>query len=332
MSVEVQQEFSQVSDTNPATAGEGAPAAPAVETPPAAAPETPTGDAPDPAAAPAAPAFTPNFKFKVMEKEHEIPEFIRGVVKDADTEKQVRELFERSYGLDIVKERHKTTREELQTTRQELQGLQAELSDLRDHYQAGDLDAVFAKLSIPTEKILQYVWEKLNYNQLPPEQRQVWDERQAARREAIAMKREKSSYEEQVFTQAAQARAQEFQSCLARPDVAAIMKAFDERVGKPGDFVARVMAHGENTFYRSNGKIDLSPEQAINDVIRAYGLTAAPPQAAAPAPAAPAPQAAQTAKPKVIPNVSGSASSSPIPKVSSLEDLKRIAREKRAQN
>lgn len=51
------------------------------------------------------PAFSPNFKLKVMEQEREIPELLRPLIKDAESEKAVRELVEKAYGLEYVKDR-----------------------------------------------------------------------------------------------------------------------------------------------------------------------------------------------------------------------------------
>ena len=44
------------------------------------------------APAPVTPEFTANYKFKVMDKEHEIPEAFRGIIKDAESEKLAREI------------------------------------------------------------------------------------------------------------------------------------------------------------------------------------------------------------------------------------------------
>src|SRR5688572_23823320 len=47
--------------------------------------------------------YTPNFKFKVLDKEHEIEERFRKLIKDADSEKMIRELHEKSFGIEAIK-------------------------------------------------------------------------------------------------------------------------------------------------------------------------------------------------------------------------------------
>ena len=38
-------------------------------------------------------AYNPNYKFSVMDKEHEIDEWLRPVIKDAEMEKKVKDLY-----------------------------------------------------------------------------------------------------------------------------------------------------------------------------------------------------------------------------------------------
>src|SRR5688500_2643210 len=63
-------------------------------------------------AQPAAPAYTPDFKVKIKGKEFEIDEMFRGLIKDADSEKKVKEFFEKAYGIDFVKQDRKALKDE----------------------------------------------------------------------------------------------------------------------------------------------------------------------------------------------------------------------------
>lgn len=318
-----------------------APAAPATPAPAASGGEA----APKPAqslvnpnpAAPAAPAaptppWQPNFKFKVMDKEHEIAEFLRSAVKNAEHEKALKELHEKAYGLDVVKPRFKEAQEkyrELDTTHK---GVLAQIQALREDYNRGDFDSFFQKLRIPEEKVLQWVLAKAQYNELPPEQRAVYDARKAAEKRALDLEKQNQELSGQLTETVSSAKGQLLQIELAKPDVSAIAQAFDSRPGgKPGDFRNEVINRGELALALS-GK-DLTPAEAVQEAIAllgGYARQAMPnpdPARAAPAPQ-PAPEVApaQAKKPAAIPNISGKAASATgKPKPRSIEDLKKLA-------
>lgn len=299
----------------------------------------PTGGDP---AAPAVPAWTPNFKFKVMDKEHEIDEFVRGAIKDQDTEKKVKELYEKAYGLDVVKPRFQETRERFKQLNEAHTSVMAGIQELRETYSRGDFDSFFKKLNIPQEKVLQWIIDKAQYNELPPEQRQVLDARKNAEQEAWDLRKQNQTLEQQYEEAATQARERALQVELVRPDIKAFSEAFDakgfkNREGKPVSFLDAVIETGEYAWYASQGKVDLSPEQAIQEVMARWGAAVQPAQAqpkADPqlipvngaaggqgAPASQTPRATST-----IPNVAGRQTSSVAKsKPKSIEDLKKLA-------
>lgn len=312
------------------TAGEPAPKAP--ETPALETPKPGEEVAPKPGETP---AFKPNFKFKVMDKEHEIPELLRGVMKDAESEKLVRELHEKAYGLDIVKPRLLEERQKRQEAVAKNDQILGGIAQIKQLYQRGDMEGWFRSLGVPQEKVLQWVIDKLNYQELPPEQRQVLDQRKTAEERAWQAEQQASSLQQKYEQETLNARDIQLTSTLDRADIKAAMQAFDSRPGgKPGDFREAICERGETTWLRSQGKIDLTPEQAALEVIRLYGIQPlqAAPAATPAAPAAPAPAATQTpaAAPRtvpVIPNVAGTSTSPMKTKPRSLADLKKLAAE-----
>lgn len=313
-------------------------AAPASTPSPAPAPSTPSAPAPMPAAAeaqPAAPTWQPNFKMKVMDQDHEIPEWARPLVKDADSEKQVREIWEKAIGLDHVKPKFAETKKQLDAVMPELQGFRTGVQELRDLYNKDDFDTFFQKLKIPEEKVLQWFVKKAQYLELPQEQRQILDARKAAEQRAEDLEKQNLSYQEKYEGMVAQAKAQSLQVELAKPDVRAMIDAFDARAGKPGSFHQAVIDHGELTWIRTNGQVDLTPEQAVQQVLSLYGGgLQAHPQAPAMVPVANIPQAPQAPgqapkKQATLPNIAGrQASSVARSKPKSLDDLRKISAEK----
>ena len=318
-------------------------------------PEIETPATPEAPADPSKPKWEPNFKFKFAaegkpKQEGEIHDFLREAVKSPEHEKVVRELYEKAHGLDFIKPQFTRTREELQKANQTLQGVMAGIQDMgRDYHEAvkpgGNifrLDDVFRRLKIPEEVVLQWGAAKAEYYQLPPEQRSVLDARQAAEHRALNAERQLATAQSSSMEQTRQAKAYALQSSLTRPDVSPIASAYDDRVGKPGSFAELVAEFGDYQWHRSNGTVDLTPDQAIEQAIAHYGLKALMPAPAA-TPAAPAAVPAQAAPqvqpaappppphalPKVIPRVA-SGSNSPAagrPRSKSLADLRKRAAE-----
>jgi hypothetical protein len=279
----------------------------------------------------APPAYKPREKFKVMDKEHEVPAWLKSMMKDADTEKQAIELLEKAYGLDSVKEERVSARKERDQFKTELTGIQTAIGEVRAAYQRGDIDMFLDKLQIPQERMLQWALDKVNYSQLPPEQQRVLDERREAQRKAYDAEKRVGTYEQQIHEQARQAKTMLLEAGLARPDVSTFAQAYDSRVGKPGAFKAEVAATGELAWIQSQGKVDLSPEQAIEQVMQKWRpfLGAAPSvPGTQPGPTQVASETGTqpnaTAKPSVIPNVQGKSQSPLKSKPRSIADLKKL--------
>lgn len=295
--------------------------------------------------APAAPAYKPRDKFKVrvfnpekvdelVQKEESVPEFLKPLMKDAESEKQVMDLLERAYGIDSVKGERAHVKKERDHFRNEFTKIQGSVAELRTIYQRGDLDLFLDKLSIPHERMLQWALDKVNYSQLPPEQQRVIDERRDAQRKAYAAEQRMGTYEAQLYEQQRQAKSMLLDAGLARPEVSTFAAAFDAKVGKPGAFRLEVAAVGEQAWNQSEGKVDLTPEQAIEQAMTKWKPFIGEAQAAqAPTAAAAGSQSGAgtkpttTAKPAVIPNVQGRPSSPMKSKPRSIEDLKKLAKD-----
>jgi hypothetical protein len=308
-----------------------------------------------PAADPAA-AWKPREKFKVLDKEHDIPAWAKAAMKDPETEKAVVEHLEKAFGLDVVKpkfqslrEEHKTLREQHQELASEYQGFIQDRQELVKLYKAGDLDLFFDRLNIPEEKILKWAVERAKYYQLPEDQRQVYDERSKLKRQGYESQQRFEHLDQSHQETVTKALGTQLQIALAKPDVTGFAQTFDEKFGE-GAFMNEIVKCGETAYYTRKDQrgqpVNLTPEQAIKEVMDHYGKvisvspapaatgapSATPPaQAPSPAPAAPAQQAQAPsppqAQPPVIPNVSGKATSatSAKPAFRSIDDLKKHA-------
>jgi len=298
----------------------------AAQTPdtPQTAPEA-VGDQAQPTGESQAPAYAPNYKFKSFDYEGEIPEKFRSLIKDAESEKEVRDIFTRAYGVDTIKTRHQELKKNFESVNSNFTSLNSQIEAARSDYKRGDLDAFFDKLAIPKQQILQYALKTLQYNELPPDQKAALDARTQAERQAYNLERQNQALAEQYQTQAAQTKRLELEYTAGRPDLAPVISQFDAQVGKPGAFLEAVINHGELTWHRSGGKVDLPVAQAVKEVMQIYGLG----QAKAPAPqnaGASAGQIPVKPAPKTIPNIGGQ-SSTPVKSKGprSIDDLKKLA-------
>ena len=297
------------------------------------------------------PVFTPNFKFKYVsadgaKHEEDLPELIRPIIKDAESEKMVRDIFEKAKGLDYFKDKHEKLSTKHATVERNLNDVVGAIQELRELYQGGDLDAFFDRLKIPTERVLQYALDKVTYSELPPEQRQVLDSRLAAQRRARELERQNQNFAQQNLSAATHVKGVQLDSCLARPDIQAVAQAFESAPGrKLGDFRKAVCEHGEYVWFKSNGQQDLSPEEAIQQVIARFGVqiptsanSGVPPAPQASQPtqvSATTPQSSGTQTPApqphrpnvpVIPNVAGRSVSPTKQQPRSIDDLRKLAK------
>lgn len=270
-------------------------------------------------AAPEAQAYTPNYKFKVHDEEKEFDEFVRGSIKDVDTEKKTRELYEKAYGLDFVKPKYEDLKKkypEVEQNYQQLNNTVNEILDLRDK----DLGSFFEALKLPEEKVAQWMLDKIKKMELPPEQRQVYDQYEETRRRNLTLEKQFQQLEQRTQAQEVHARTLELDSSLQRPEVSSFVKAFDETRKQPGSFREEVRERGLYEW-KVNGK-DLSVAEAIAAVMSRYtgmvnptemGAVAAQPGLEKPLP--------------VIPRMSGKAVSATGKQVRSIADLKKRSEE-----
>lgn len=289
-----------------------------------------------------APAFSPNYKFKASvynkeskaldQKEYDIDPKFHALMKTPEDEKLVRELHEKAFGIDSVKERLNETKEQAQKHASDLNEYKTTVSSLQKIYQTAvstgnyhKLDGFFQKLNIPQDVVMQYALEKVRLNEMPEAQRNaIMGQLQAeTRAETVAEQQERLN--QQMATAAQQMKSMQFEAHLSRPDISTVAQQFDARVGKPGAFKLEVARVGELAWYQSGGKIDLTPEQAAQQVISNYGLSAQV-SGQLPGPAS-APKVPLQRTTKTIPNVSGKSASPLGSKPKSIEDLKNMYKE-----
>lgn len=273
----------------------------------------------EPPKAEAPPVYQPNFKFKVMDEEKEVDEFLRSAIKDAETEKKVRELYEKAYGLDHVKPKYEETKKKYQETEGKYQELYSWVEDTVSMREK-DFWGFMERVGLTKEQVAKHVLEEVKRLELPEDQKRIYDELDKTRREKLFLEKQYQEEQSRSEQRAVQARTHELDTTLQRPEIAAYAKAYDAARKQPGAFRERVIRHGIAEWHVS--KRDVTPEQAVMETMSFLGdsyksVASQPPQV---------PSAEDKPLP-VIPKVSGKSVSPTGKAPRSIEDLKKLAAE-----
>jgi hypothetical protein len=307
-----------VSTEAPVTESAASPEAPAAATP-----EVPAAPSDAPTEPP--PAYTPNLKFKVHDKELEIDSWMAQVIKDQETEKKVRALYEKAYGLDYVKQDRSKLRDELGNVKGTYEKTMAEINSIVQLRDKGDLPGFFEKIGVDEDTILKYAIQVAQRRNNPEADSQFRQSRQFAQERDQLAARE-AQLQAQYQQTAVQAKNFELQQVMSRPDVVAIQQAFDARMGE-GAFHREVIGRGQ--LHWSVSQKDISAEQAVNEVLQIIGHQP-PQQQAAPQPPVATPQATQVpqqAKP-TLPNIQGRGTSPVAKSPKSTDDLRALRQQR----
>lgn len=286
----------------------------------------PKESATPPAAEP--PAYNPNYKFKVLDKEHEFDDFVKAAVKDQETEKKARELYERAYGLDSVKQDRQTLKGELSSAKEKMARTDQALETLGEYVRGGDFDSFFEALNIPKHNILKYALELVQREQMPPEQKAQWQQSREATMHARTLEAQNQQLESQFQQMQVERRTFELDTAISRPEIAAVVQAYDAGIGSPGafrDFVIRI----GNAAHAAQG-VDLSAAQAVEEAmrhLRAVNPSLGQPQAQPQMVANGGPQVVMPNQKPVIPNIQGRGTSAVKSSFTSFADLKKRGEE-----
>ncbi len=291
-------------------------------------PDPNKGLVPEAPAAVIPPAFQPNWKFKAFGKEHEIDEFWRGLIKDADSEKKVKDVFTKSHAFEDMKTRYEGTSKDFQELLSDHQALDKDVKKVMSFRNSRDFDNFFQALRISDQEIFEYVQKKINLLE-NPEQRKAAEMQAMERQKLYDTSQENERLHGQYQQQAVQARTMQLDMVLSRPDVSKVASLFDEKQGRLGAFRDIVIDEAANHYFQTggdNGGKDLSAEEATQRVLQKWGKFFDAPQAPLEGTPQIAPQPQVVAKP-VIPVTPGKGSS-PIKKApKSLDDLRAMAKE-----
>lgn len=280
----------------------------------------------DPAAPVIPPAFTPNFKYKVAGQEKELDKFWQSFVKDADSEKKIKDVLTKVDAFEFIKGKKDHFENQYNTLSGDYEAMSSTVNRFDQSVKGGDLSSAFRIAGIPKEQVFKWVHQQLQFEGLPPEQKAQIEAAENARSQQFDLEDKFSRMEKQYQTQAVQARTMQLDMALMKPEVAAIASAWDQNAEAGFTFRDTVAQEARRVYYESGQ--DLSPEQAVAMVMNRFGRFVG--SGAQSDNTQLAQSTVVTGKssspPPVIPNVSGKAAS-PIKKVAkSLDDIRAIER------
>lgn len=220
--------------------------------------------------------WQPSYKYKVNDKELEFDETLKPLVASAEVEKKIRELYEKSAGIDEIKSKRDhvlAERDELKNQYAEVsrktENIVNELKKLGGHIKSDDLDSAFEQLNISPEKVKQWAIAKFQEDELPADQKAIIFQNRQLQKEKMAKDEAYQSLKMQIDQISYQNAVTELNLELSKPDIQNIINEFDTRVGQQGAFRAEVIRRGQ--WYESVHKQSPSTSQLVAEVSRLYG-------------------------------------------------------------
>ena len=268
-------------------------------------------------ATPAAPAYVPNFKYSVRGQDKEISEKYHSLIKDAESEKEIRELHEKAEGLEFVKNDRAQTKAEFEGWKSQAMPYLQVYSDFTRLRDGGNIDAALQVAGITDEMLFEVALRKLELEKNPVQAKLYKDHTNQSLRQ-IQIENENFSYKQSEQQKALTQFSTDLDNTLmSHRDIVSQVEA---KLGSPGSFREEVIALGDREFSRGR---NLSIQDAVEQVVNKYK-----PFLQAPAQVIPQVQpVTHQSRPATIPNT-GSPSTSVVKQLpKSLADLKLLAKE-----
>jgi len=214
----------------------------------------------------AEPEYTPDYHYKVYGEEKEIPEMFRGLIKDKETEEQVRSYLSKADGFEPLKSKYETARTERDDFRTKFEGLSGDVQKL-NHFMKSDRLAAYEMLGISQEQLLEDASKLINVREMEPEQRAEWERQRKVQTENYDIQNKMSFLEQQNQELMRQQHEFKLDQVLTRPEVEAVRSHYDSKFGA-GAFKNKVV-HNAYVIYNQTGE-DLTPERAVQQMVDEY--------------------------------------------------------------
>lgn len=283
----------------------------------------------------ATPAYTPNFKYRAAMQDKEIDPFWQGLIKDAESEKKVKDIFTKVEAFDYIKSKHESVEQSYNSMKADYDSQNQLVSKVTQAARNKDYDSVFRNIGMNDEDVIRWAAKKVDYlqmmNGLPPEQRAAIEGQQKAALQNQEYQDQLNYMQSQVETQAQQARELQLEMIMTRPEVTHAATFWDGKMGQVGAFRDLVIEEGQKAF--AFEQLDLSAEQAVSRVLAKFGkfIDAQGNVASQAAPVAHeqvAQQGIVASQKPIIPTINGTAKTPIKKQFRSLDDIKKYNQER----
>ena len=264
-------------------------------------------------------AYTPNTKFKVMGQEKAFDDFLTPVIKDAETEKKIRELYEKSHGLESVKGDREQLRAKLSEIEPTYKELTNHLGRAQKAIEIGDYDTLGESLGINEQTVLKWAHHLMMRNEMPEDQKRLHSQNRESQRRLEQLEAEREQWTQQQSSYAVERKEMELAGTMSRPDVAQAVQQYDSGMGYAGAFRDAVINYGKAMSVSGQ---DISAEAAVDGVLKqmrainpSFGVIGQVNR-----------NIVTPSNKATIPNIQGTGTSPIKQKVKSLDDLRKLAR------
>jgi hypothetical protein len=273
-------------------------------------------------------SYTPNYEFKAYDKVHQFPEWIRPTIKDKSHEDQLRDVFSRAMGFDVLKGKYEKTKESITRYSDVEKKYSEQTSSLKNLLALRDTDLgqFIQAVGLNDEMIMQHYNNVIRAKQ-DPEFAAQYNASLEARRQKLQATQEQESLKaqmEQLQEERNQIQLERhvsvFEQTYQKPDVQSFAAIFDQRAGKEGAFKDEAIDIGNYIYMKE--KRYAPPQEVFGILMQKYGAFVGQGQQTTQEAVVPSQQAAKVSA--TIPNVgSGAGVSVTKPRFKSIDDIKK---------
>ncbi len=282
------------------------------------------------------PAYTPNFKFKILDQEKEMDEWIRPLVNSPETENKMRDLLTKAYGMDKIKEDRDTLRDQFG----QLRGtVEKEYGPIIQNYRnlatlvqegknAGDWGKFFQAAQIPAQGVIRWAADVVAKLEKDPNYLDQEKNSFQTHQNIQNLQYQNETLKQQMERIQMDRQQVELDYTLRSPDVQTFAETFDDRVGRPGAFKQEVIRRGA-LIEMTEGRV-ASTQEIVGDLRKYYGgVPQAPAEVVIPAGTPEVAQQGSEGKP-VLPTIKSKPGSPAKQSIRSTDDLRKILQSRSA--
>lgn len=257
--------------------------------------------------------FTPDFTYKFKGETREIDPMFRGLIKDAETQQKVRDFVERAEAVEL----HKSKTKEYEGRIQEWEPVVKQMQMYQQAYESAKSPAdhlsLLNEIGYEPEMLKNVVREILKREQMPEEQKQIFEASQRAELEKRQLMEQNEGIRQEFSSLLMNVTQQQIDLELGKAESQELMKAFESANGE-GSFKQLFLERGAYLTEKTGRHVP--PAEVMSHISKEFGWALAPKQAAGAA-------NVQVIKPKqkTIPSVGTQNGSPTQPSINSIADL-----------